>query len=163
MALRRCIVQFAIHTCYLPIMGWAPHQKKCFPLLRETKGRGLPYKTLFDCFVTNTYFLPHLGRDLGLRTHFVHFLAPKGRGMCHKTLCGHFEVRTFSLFGYMRWSCFMIWLHNFPCYSFTGRTVYKRRCCLIINDLFPSRGINSWLSKKHHPGSTDALYPATWF
>lgn len=40
----------------------------------------------------------------------------------------------------MTLSCIMVWLHNFPFYSCTGRTVYKKRSCLIISDMFLLRG-----------------------
>lgn len=96
--------------------------------------------------LTNTYFLPMLGRDLGLRTHFVRFLAPRGWG-CVVTHCLDTLKRRRALVEYKRLSCIMIWLHNFSGYSCIGITVYKRISCLIIGNLFPSQGINSWLSK----------------
>ena len=96
--------------------------------------------------VTNTYFLPMLGRDLRLRTHFVRFLAPRGWG-CVVTHCLDTLKRRRALIVYKRRSCIMIWLHNFSGYSCIGITLCKRISRLIIGNLFPSQGINSWLSK----------------
>lgn len=116
--------------------GIGSSSKEVLSTLTWGKGKRVLYKTLF---VTNSWLLPMLGRDLHLRTHFVRFLEWED---CLVTLKWRH-----ALFRYMHWSCAMIWLHNWPCYSCTGQTVCKRRSCLIISDLFPSQGINSWLSE----------------